>query len=59
MERPFPDRNNREVQNKDVGESIDELWDRIGEILKSKGVSESNVVQLIAQIRWEKKTLSR
>lgn len=57
MDRPFSDRNNPEAQPENFAESIDELWGRIGEIVKSKGVTEANVGQIIAEIRREQKAL--
>jgi predicted transcriptional regulator len=39
------------VNERDIGDTIDSLWDRIGEILTSQGVTQSQIPKIIRAVR--------
>jgi predicted DNA-binding protein len=42
------------IRDRDMGSYIDDLWDRIGRKLKSKGIAEEDVAKAIREVRAKK-----
>ena len=42
------------VRNRDIGPYVDDLWDRIGDKLKSKGTGPADIQRIIGEVRSRK-----
>lgn len=42
------------VKNRDIGAYVDDLWDRVGNKLRSRGAGPEDIQQMIDEIRAEK-----
>ena len=43
------------IQERDIGSYIDDLWERVGDKLKSKGVKSDTIKRAIREVRASKK----
>ena len=43
------------IQDRDIGVYIDDLWGRIGEKLKSRGILQRDITEMVKQVRESNK----
>ena len=43
------------IQNRDIGIYVDNLWSRIGNKLKSKGIEQKDITEMVRQARETKR----